>query len=281
MGALLGLGLLVLVVLAGALHDLRLQPGTPIRSDTVMETLPVGQGTLQLPGLPLVATVAIWVLLILSILSLIISPDARRAFLRNLPAYLMLLLGIYLILSSLNPAEPRALESTMEIGQAGDAGELAGEPLGSPPGFVTNPPDWLIWLVALVLGLFLALILALLVRAFRRPKPANPLRDIARQAQAAVADLQAGADLRDTITRCYADMCRVLSEERKVRRDSTLTPREFEQRLILAGVQSSDVQRLTRLFELVRYSPRKPTRREEEEAVACLNSIAASDRQAT
>jgi hypothetical protein len=91
-----------------------------------------------------------------------------------------------------------------------------------------------------------------------------------------LAELQSGSDLRDTITRCYADMVRIFSEQRGMGRDKTMTPREFEQRLAAAGLGDMHIQRLTRLFELVRYSQRMPGEREEREAQECLAAIVQS-----
>ena len=52
-----------------------------------------------------------------------------------------------------------------------------------------------------------------------------------------------------------------------------MTPREFEQYLAKSGLRTEDIQRLTRLFESVRYGDKSPGKREEKEAVDCLNAI--------
>jgi hypothetical protein len=52
-----------------------------------------------------------------------------------------------------------------------------------------------------------------------------------------------------------------------------MTPREFEARLATAGLREDHIQRLTRLFEAVRYGTQSPGKREEREAVDCLTAI--------
>ncbi|HWQ12371.1 MAG TPA: DUF4129 domain-containing protein, partial [Roseiflexaceae bacterium] len=105
------------------------------------------------------------------------------------------------------------------------------------------------------------------------PRPQSALAQLAREAGAALAGLEAGADLRNTVLRCYAEMSRVLEARRGIQRDKTTTPREFEARLAAAGLRDEHIRRLTRLFERVRYGPRAPGPREEREALACLRAI--------
>jgi hypothetical protein len=52
-----------------------------------------------------------------------------------------------------------------------------------------------------------------------------------------------------------------------------MTPSEFAARLEQAGLPAEPVQRLTRLFEKVRYGGLRSTPTEAEEAVACLRDI--------
>ena len=68
-------------------------------------------------------------------------------------------------------------------------------------------------------------------------------------------------------------MSQVLSERRAIRREQDMTPREFEQRLVAAGVRDEHVRRLTQLFERIRYGGKDPGKQEEAEAVACLTAI--------
>ena len=57
-------------------------------------------------------------------------------------------------------------------------------------------------------------------------------------------DLRAGADVRDTVLRCYAEMMRVLHEARGVQRGTGMTAREFELQLKSAGLGDEHIQLL-------------------------------------
>lgn len=69
-------------------------------------------------------------------------------------------------------------------------------------------------------------------------------------------------------------MGKVVNERRGIARDLEMTPHEFAQRLVLAGLPANPVRELTRLFERVRYSPHTADEREVAAAVACLEEIA-------
>lgn len=145
-------------------------------------------------------------------------------------------------------------------------------PPGVPfPVFSAQPPWWL----AIVLSAALAALLSVGISYFwrRGRQPEQPLLAVA---QAALADLQAGGDLRDTVLRCYRDMSQVLREQRAVERDSAMTPREFADYLSAQGMSDEHIQRLTRLFERVRYGGQVADERDSREAVACLTAIVAA-----
>lgn len=148
-----------------------------------------------------------------------------------------------------------------------------GDPL---PGLQQAPemPYWMAHpsaLAAFIIGfLLLSLLLIIGWRAWLRRRP-RPLQRLAGEAQATVRDLRAGRDFRDAITECYYRMCRVLQEERRIRRADGMTPREFARYLEEVGLASGQAMRLTRLFEAVRYGARTPGAREEREAIECLS----------
>jgi hypothetical protein len=97
------------------------------------------------------------------------------------------------------------------------------------------------------------------------------------EAQDAVDALQAGGNIRDTVIRCYIQMTQVLAKERNIHREEAMTPHEFEQILLTKmKLPETPVQRLTRLFEAVRYGDYHPGKREELEAIDSLTAIAAA-----
>jgi hypothetical protein len=127
----------------------------------------------------------------------------------------------------------------------------------------------------------LALLLAGLVFGIGRylwPTPAPPdetaLHELAREAQTALDDLEAGVDLHDVIIRCYVEMGRVLAESRAIERPQGMTPHEFEEQLLALGLPSAPVSQLTRLFEATRYGRQTADPTQQQAAVAALQAIA-------
>jgi hypothetical protein len=132
-----------------------------------------------------------------------------------------------------------------------------------------------VWLTTLGLAVLVAAgLVGGLWLVWRRRRPqVDPRARLSEEARLAVDALEAGADLKDTVTRCYFEMGRVLSEQRGIRREEAMTPREFEHHLKRVGLPDRHVEQLTRLFERVRYGAKVADEREEREAVACLTAI--------
>lgn len=104
-------------------------------------------------------------------------------------------------------------------------------------------------------------------------RPAQSLQDLARIARASLRDLSSGRETTDVIMNCYFRMSDVVADKRQLQRGLGMTPAEFASRLEEAGLPGDAVQRLTRLFEAVRYGERRAGPREVNEAVACLTTI--------
>jgi Domain of unknown function (DUF4129) len=265
---------LLLMLLATGLHDITLQPGRPLNLSLPSLLFGSGGGGISgstfIPGW-LLAAFAIG--FIASLIGLIVSARLRRDLLRMLPIYLLFGLGVYLISQAMRQREP------LEVPAAPPPELAETPPLGDAPPIVapdliTQPPEWLVTLVTVLLVAAILGGLFILLRRLMQRRPPDPLSRIVEEAREALADLSSGADLRDTISRCYAEMVKLLSEQRGMGRDPTLTPREFELRLATAGLADTHIRRLTRLFERVRYSPHPPGPAEEREAEACLRAIA-------
>ena len=108
-------------------------------------------------------------------------------------------------------------------------------------------------------------------RFFR--KPPSTTDQLRTDAEEAISGIQAGEDLRHVIIRCYADMSQIVNEQRGIQRQEAMTPREFERQLQGFGLPQAAVQRLTRLFEEVRYGNTELGKDAEQEAIHCLTSI--------
>ena len=93
------------------------------------------------------------------------------------------------------------------------------------------------------------------------------------QAQSALDALQAGGDLKNTIIKCYYQMCAVINEHRGILRSQTMTPHEFEDYLASKGLPGEPVHQLTHLFEDVRYGNLLAGAAEEQVALNSLTAI--------
>ena len=103
--------------------------------------------------------------------------------------------------------------------------------------------------------------------------PDDWMDDLSNQAQDAIDHLRDGDDLRGVILRCYREMAQTAAESRGVQRQTSATPREFENTLRRIGLPEQSVKRLTELFEQVRYGRYRPTPRDRLEAIDSLSEI--------
>jgi hypothetical protein len=269
----LGIAITVIILLASGLSALDFQaPNSLNLIELLLQNLrpprfesgsgSVGSG----PPMKLLQPI-FWGLLLFSLIYAFVSPRFRRTLLRTLLTIILLAI----LLSTLT--ERLELERTGE--ESVDTGGAALEPgnasLPDPPSFVTDPPTWFIVIVNIVLALLLLGVIWLFWRLLR-PKP-SPQTLLVQQAEQALIDLEAGGDVKDVVLRCYAGMSQVLRESRNIKRRRAMTPREFESHLAELGLRDEHIERLTHLFEGVRYGARPTTRRTELQAMDCLRAI--------
>lgn len=154
----------------------------------------------------------------------------------------------------------------------GGSGPLSGRTSGATTGFVV--PSWLPW--ALLGTVAVAVVAAVVVLWLRPPRPAvaPPEASAARAAvDAAIGALGAEADPRRAVIAAYAAMQRTLGEH-GVARSSTEAPREYLQRVLVAGqANEREARTLTGLFEEARYSTHPIPERFREAALAALRSL--------
>lgn len=107
-----------------------------------------------------------------------------------------------------------------------------------------------------------------------------PVDELRLRALQALHELRQGdTPLADVIRRCYREMVQTVHEQRGVYRERHVTPREFEARLLQVGFPEPPVQRLTRLFEQVRYGHANVGEREKRQAIDSLEQIVAACEQ--
>jgi hypothetical protein len=264
-----GVAIVAIVLLSAGLSELELLPGQPFSlGGAGFEA----QGFGPSPVVEIIMTlgrvlfVLAWLLLPAAIIYLIKSPEFRKRVLKSLLSMLLFLTIVYLFMRVWS-----GFDRGQEIQFPGVLSPP--EPLSPAPTaeFVADPSQWLVLAASLALAVLLVASLVGIAWFFwRRRRPESSLGRLARDALQA---LEAGANLKNTVIRCYFQMARVLDEQRGIRRQQSMTPREFERRLEGEGLPGEPVRQLTRLFEEVRYGTMVPGEREERQAIASLRAI--------
>jgi hypothetical protein len=275
--ALLGLAIVTTILLAAGIAHIEFLPGQPFPLAGFLQLLAgvrasfIGGVTLPLNIMrPLMACV--WVMLFISIVAFIISPEVRREAIKRLIRMIIYAMVIYGLVTVLQPLLAERMLSQPASGGELTEAEEAQPPL-KPPDFVVNPPTWMVYAIDILLLVIPLTIAWLIWTRWRVVNKESPLELLTQEAQEALTRLQMGHNLKDTIMRCYAEMSQILQQQKGVQRKQAMTPREFEGYLAQSGLSDEHIWRLTRLFERVRYGGKTPGQAEEQEAVACLQAI--------
>lgn len=270
----------MLFITASGLESFEFSPGTPFSH------LPEGDFS---PYPPSVAFIfAMFGALTLFILALFfLTPWSRRKVRLILAgvALLTAILGIMAAVAALSQsALPESLPTPMpEVTLQAEI--LEEEPFEVEEGIdIPNQefeePAIPVW-VSFGLSLLLVLLVFLLAWLFLRERmPSNDERiALAGIAEQAMDEIKAGKDWGDAIINCYANMLQAVTESQKiVLRHDSLTPAEFVALMVKARLPAAPVERLTVLFERVRYGGKQATQAEIDEAIACLADIVAASR---
>jgi hypothetical protein len=218
---------------------------------------------------------AIFVVLFgIAIISIFFTRSGRKWF-----AWIMLFLALLVLLAFLqSPQKTVKPTPTLEgtpLTTVDPTAEVTPMPTGSSlPAEILPIADWFVTLMGVFLAILLVGVIALLffLASRRRPITAFP-EAISQEAQLALDALDAGGDFQDTVIRCYVQMSRILEEQRNLKRDTAMTPREFERILIRIGFPADAVLSLTRLFEAVRYGTFHPDAASIQSAINSLEAI--------
>lgn len=277
-GGAIGLTVLGLVGLASGLSSLDFSAGKPMPSLDLFPSRPSTGSPGATPTgfadiIRIFLGVVFWVLLPLSLVYVILSAEARRKLWRNLLLVASTLAFGYLlvrIIRMLDVRPPEEQRPPMAPG-SGAAETRSVE----PPDFVSQPPDWIIVLIS---GAVFAVIGLLVWRVWQGRQDGqsdDELQDeLAQEAGSALDAIRSGQDLSNVVVRCYRDMERSVQRAYGLNRRASMTPREFERRLVGAGLEAEAVRRLTRLFEHARYGHKDVDAADEADAEACLAAIA-------
>ncbi|MBC8331345.1 MAG: DUF4129 domain-containing protein [Anaerolineae bacterium] len=198
-----------------------------------------------------VGILVLWVILPISAIYFMVSPEARKKIIRRALAMSLTAYALFLMLRSCGQVTPEHL-----LNFSGLSPESPDQANTSALQFQAQQELWLQWIANLV---FVGLLTYLFWQIWRwwQLRPAS-LADLSAEASQALDDLSAGAHLEDTILRCYAEMHRIVQKRRGLQRQAAMTPREFTQALKRSGLPETAVDQLTHLFEQVRYGGGAP-----------------------
>jgi hypothetical protein len=275
----LSFGLVVaMVVLASSLHDVRFEPGRSLGSAAPAST------QLLLPNLQIPPEIPTWKILLFwlaAVINLILffwllTPDLRKRLMRQMLGLAVGVLAIVLALRyrilQIPQIDSEAVPAAAGIG--GNAAAGADLPVFHPPPM----SPWMVFLASFVAFLFVLLMFRAIYARWigARPRRKSPLQEIAGIAQSSLHELAAGRNWSDVIIESYARMNAVVSSRRGLLRQASTTPREFADRLTVAGLPADAVDTLTRLFESARYGGHQGDPSDIKAALHCLNSIVAA-----
>ncbi|GMQ77929.1 MAG: hypothetical protein BMS9Abin02_0420 [Anaerolineae bacterium] len=274
----LGLGAVALIILAGGMSNLDLQTGQIIMEPIEETQLILEDKEAPEPAPVFVDPLNVTTILLLGGLALFILFAAVRwkqirATLLVLGLFTASIIGlIYLYSQYGNPPQETTEEETRPP---------ALQEVRIDADLLNNPPDWLDSISVIVAVGIAVIAVAVVIFIIRRPwqKDNRTLDMIAAEAEAALANIRSGGDLRDAVLRCYFEMSQGLRKSMGIVREEGMTPREFESALTDSGLPTNSVHRLTRLFESVRYGRHEASEGEIREAVDSLEEIIAASQK--
>ncbi len=264
--------IVALFLLSSSLSTVEFLPGKPFPWGlfiTNRSEIPVYPELGDMGNIVTILRVAILILLPLTVLYMIFTKEGRRRAVRTLLQVLLFMLLMSIVIER-QASIPEVSEGTMN-----DMSPLEEMPFEPPPEFIPGDVRDLTTALSLGLAVVLTIIIVTALYFWRRSRleQDGTLLELAREAQEALDEIQAGGSLRNAVIRCYVEMSRVISERRNIERGITVTSHEFEEHLVKAGLPRTPVYELTHLFEDARYGNHDPGPAEEQRAVACLSSI--------
>ena len=270
-----GITLIAIFLLSLGLSQTKLLPGEKINLGTGASL--GGQYSTLINGNIFISLIRIIYLIsagidIILLIYMLLKPERRRQLARILLSSIVSL-AVLLLLASIvrsctaNSTQQILIQTGVPPTQNGNSVPVTT--------FTPNTSRWITVVASIILGIIATIIMIYLIIRFQRGKviQKNPLLELANQAQAAIDKLEAGGDLKNIVLRCYYEMTKILLEKRSIKREKSMTPREFEMELIAHGLPMESVQMLTRLFEEVRYGSGVPGKREEWMATSSLTAI--------
>jgi len=273
--SLLGLGALIL--LSVGLRDIPFRGGQSFGRNQIGDFRYVPANIINsIVEIPIWMQLSVWAIFVLMfvLIGFLMTPEWRKRLIRIVIRVGVTYWGLYILFTRY-----RDLLAGMGLNPgAMNAGSSLPASTGDAPPEFLSPRTISIASYILSFGIALLLIIiAWKVYVFWKEINAagleQPLKKIAKIARSSIRDLSSGRNSTDVIINCYFRMSDVIADKRKIHRGAAMTPAEFAVQLEGAGLPAEAVQRLTRLFESVRYGERKTEPKDVNEAVSCLTTI--------
>jgi ABC-type multidrug transport system fused ATPase/permease subunit len=277
--ALSAVALLSLFLLAAEMKNADFRPGLQLSRQQNRETqeLPIGQVIEQIASVPVWKKITFLASMVLMVVlfSLLLSPEWRRKLLYHFLRTMAIAIVIYLVIKN-NPQLLSHLTLNIQpLNNAAQNAEAANVPVPEfQPPQVSNLTAYLIAFgIVLVLLIVFWLASRWWVQLVAVNESGHALKEIATAARQSLHQLSSGEDSSDAIIQCYVQMSHAVEKKRGLYRDRGMTAAEFAGRLEKAGLPRDPINRLTRLFEAVRYGTGSLSQRDIFEATECLNAI--------
>lgn len=260
MGLALSCGAIFLM--AASLSSMKLDPGNPVSigSDDYWTYTMVGASSFMII-LIRAAFIVAGILLPLSLVYLMRSREGRRRIIIFIVAILaMSYLIQHVPKKRLNIEIPNIKIIIAEAEKSAPTEK-----------YTPSPPAWVV--LAFSIGLSVLLSAIGLLVWYYISKRSSPMKRVVEEVQKTIEDIESCGNLKEGVIRCYHEMNNVLDEQKGMKRNRSMTTREFENRLEEAGLGLAQISRLTRLFEMVRYGSKNLGKDQEAEALDCLREI--------
>jgi hypothetical protein len=272
--SLLGLG--ALIALSVGLRDMPFRDAQSFGRNQIGEIrhIPIAiiNSIVEVPFWTQVSAWAIFTLMFV-LIGLLLSPEMRKRLIKIAIRAAVTYWGLYILFTRYHEA---LAQMALNLNSAGNSSGSTVNPLPSPE---FSPPRFVSWVSYLISFAFIALMVFVVWKAYTfwkelsTPDAEQPLKKFAKIVRSSLGDLSSGRNSTDVIVNCYLRMSDVVAEKRTLHRKAAMTPAEFAVQLEGAGLPSDAVNRLTRLFEGVRYGDRRTSPKDVNEAVACLTTI--------
>lgn len=271
-----GLVMLVTVMIAASLPQLKLQPGMPIPrfENNQMVVAPVEVEEQVFVAISVSKFILVFFALIVTgsmlyVLYRVFKGTDWKFLTSFIPSMFVISLTVLSIIFFIMLLPKSNISVPMDL-PLPTATPPATSPLGPVPPLLPRLVGIGLLVITLLLGV------RIFLSASRQP---STLDVVGLEAEKAWQALKTGLNLKDVIVRCYRQMSVALEKEQGLERETFRTTREFEDQLEAAGVPHAPIHQLTRLFEAVRYGNWQPNPVDEQKAIQCLEAIMLYSRQ--